>query len=102
MPKNSPLDVSKTLAASNDATDWVEVLPEDSLRISIATGLTGTINIESSFDGSTALTPPLEINGITDFSGGAQLSYTSGCREHIRIKAPTVSSGSAVVAIRRN
>lgn len=90
------------LAASNDATEWVEMGKDDSLRISIPAGITGTVNVESSFDGSTAEGKIAAEDGSTNFAAGAQLQYRSGVREWIRVKAPTVSSGSATVKMRRN
>lgn len=97
-----PYHKATALAASNDATDWVEIGVDDSLRISIPAGITGTVNVESSFDGSTAEGKIAAEDGSTNFAAGAQLQYRSGVREFIRVKAPTVSGGSATITIRRN
>lgn len=99
---NQATTVTKAVTTTNDATDWVLMEKGDQARISIPSGITGTVNVESSFDGSTAEGVMVADDGSSNFSAGAQMHYVSEVREFIRIKAPTVSAGSATVKIRRN
>jgi hypothetical protein len=99
---NLPKDITKAIAATNDVSDWVELQPGDGVRISIPAGITGTVNVESSFDGSTAEGVIAAEDGSTNFAAGYQLTFTAATREYLRVKGTLVTSGSATVKIRRN
>lgn len=91
------------LTTSGDATDWVLVSKGDVLAIVIPAGITGTVNVEKSFDGVNAETPVLTADdGTTNFASGANMEYGSDVTEYIRVIATTVTSGSATPKIKRN